>query len=204
MRIKTEVGQIAITLNDKQYIFTPTLKAMGDIAQPGEIIDLLVLLGTNGYNDKIPNCMIKQAVRDTTKRLWYAATTVLESCCDSVTSHLWGYYIGSRYVVGIVPIKNIITLGRALIESGIVGKPTPQKGDKQAQVNEWYADDYITLAVNQLGVSRAEAEQLTMIQLQRGLNLLNPVDEKDKPIVVTEQDEMAMDNLMNKFMGSKK
>lgn len=205
MRIKTEIGQLAITANDEQYVFTPTLKAMGDINSPDKIIDMLVLLGTSGYK-QVPAVLIGTYLKLTTKQLWYAATRVLECCCERDTSHLWGYYIGIKYHPSVVPLKNIITLGRALIEAGVVGRPIKTKSSKQEEVTEWHVDDYITLAMSQLNMTKSDAEQLTLIQLQRALDLLNPEKEEDKKPTITKADDDAMERamqLMNKSMGVK-
>lgn len=211
MRIKTEIGQIAITAEDDQYVFTPTLKAMGDIASPDKIIDMLVLLGTSGYK-QIPAVLIGTYLKLTTKELWYAATRVLECCCDRDTNHLWGYYIGLKYHPSVLPsgvtvtLKNIITLGRALIEAGVVGRPIKTKNSKQEEVTEWHVDDYITLAMSQLNMTKSDAEQLTIIQLQRALDLLNPEKEEDKQPKITKADDDAMERamrLMNQSMGVK-
>lgn len=205
MRIKTEIGQIAITVEDDQYVFTPTLKSMGDIASPDKIIDMLVLLGTSGYK-QIPAVLIGTYLKLTTKELWYAATRVLECCCERDTDHLWGYYIGLKYHLSTVPLKDIITLGRALIEIGVVGRPIKTKNSKQEEVTEWHVDDYITLAMSQLNMTKSDAEQLTIIQLQRALDLLNPEKEEDKQPKITKADDDAMDRamrLMNQSMGVK-
>lgn len=202
MRIKTEIGQLAISVNDEMYVFTPTLRAMGNIAQPDKVIDMLVLLGTSGYKE-VPLSQVRPFLRLTTKQLWYAATTVLESCCDKDTSKLWGYYIGKKYIPGVVPIKNIITLGRALIESGVVGKPVKTKNQEREEVTEWFVDDYIAIAMSQLNMTKSDAEQLTLIQLQRALELLHPTKEEDKAPKITKSDESEMERAMAMFERAK-
>lgn len=101
---------------------------------------------------------------------------VLAACCDEDISPLIGKLrpvkSGKWLFVcrkGLMPVSDMVLIAQSLIQHGIIGKAKVRKLQRhevgQAS-SEFNAFEYINAARTHLGMSREEAEQLTMTKFQ--------------------------------------
>jgi hypothetical protein len=119
--------------------------------------------------------------RMASRGLLSASMRVMQACCDDDISALVGdWRPGKRGIVyraGGMSIGEIILIAHALIEHGVMGKAKvrkPQRAETNSYVNEFRAIEYINSARIHFGISRTEAEQLTMTEFQLMLNAKYP------------------------------
>lgn len=102
--------------------------------------------------------------------------TVLQACCAGDASPLTGEIVPGRsgkwafvYRKGKITTAEMIIIARSLIVHGVVGKTKVrrlQKHEGTSTSSEFNAFEYISSARTHLGMSREEAEQLTMTEFQ--------------------------------------
>ena len=134
-----------------------------------------------------------------------AAGTVLEACCDHDISVLIGELRPAR--IGGRPFKmrrgemdefDMVVIAQSLITHGIIGKAKVRKLQRHENgetTTEFNAFEYISAARNHFGMSRAEAEQLSMTEFQLLIAAKYP---DQKGFTKDEYDAVADDYLAKK------
>ena len=88
---------------------------------------------------------------------------------------------GVKYVTGRMPVNDIIIIARNLMEHGIIGKSplkVPQRSENQKRTtSELRMSDYIISARTHFGITREEAEDLTMTEYQQMIKSKYPEPE---------------------------
>ncbi len=133
----------------------------------------------NAYGD---DSWLFSAIRRMASRgLLSSAMHVMQSCCDEDVTPLIGEWrAGKKGVIyrrGGMSTGEIILISHTLIEHGVMGKAKirrPQRAETNSYVNEFRAIEYINSARIHFGISRAEAERLTMTEFQLMLNAKYP------------------------------
>jgi hypothetical protein len=113
-----------------------------------------------------------------------AAMSVLAACCESDVSRLTDDIIPGKsgkwafvYRAGLMNAVEMVLIAQSLITHGIIGKAKIrqlQRHESAQATTEFRSFDYISAARNHFGISRAEAEQLSMTELQLMLNAKYP------------------------------
>ncbi len=181
----TEIGETVIHCNDKSFFLKPSLRAMMSIGSPKDIVQSYAVLngldvrnalleaasafgGVPSYVAKVVNTKYYQ------RSILSAAQIVMQACCDEDLSLLiGGWRPGKRgmvYIPGRMPVGDIVKLATYLMEHGIIGK-SPLKQPQRSQdsgktTQEFHAIEYISSARAHFGISREEAEDLSMTELQ--------------------------------------
>lgn len=158
---------------------------MSSIGEPGEIVSTFHALHSDETTPllrrafdaygAIPNWVIEHAKRpEFTKPALYAAIDVLSACCNRDASPLVGVLVPSRtkkrtflYRPGKMPTADIIIFAHSLMTHGIIGKAKVrklQRNESSQTTSEFNAFEYISAARNHFGMSRGEAEQLTLTE----------------------------------------
>lgn len=170
MMILTEIGEIGVHLQDKDYLLRPSLYAMSQLGEPAEIINIYAQL------------MYDVETEQDKKRQLELAIYVIYCCSETDDmSDAFGFndeYEG--YVKGQAEHFQIIGLARCLLKHGITGAlaPLPKKiGDQPEYVKEFNARDHVSLAMAHLGVSERDAWQMTMTSLVGALRAKFPSSE---------------------------
>ena len=182
----TEIGELRISLTDKSYFFKPSFRAMNEIGTPKEIVEMYATLNGADYLavmqhvGNLPFGAQMQVMKAVSKPVYgrhvlSAAYIVMQSCCDEDISVLVGSYKptarGVRYVPGLMPVNDIIIIARNLLDHGIIGKSplkVPQRSESQKKTtNEFNASQYIISARTHFGMTREEAEDLSMTEFQQ-------------------------------------
>ncbi|KUQ08849.1 hypothetical protein AWI07_12355 [Enterobacter roggenkampii] len=182
-----EIGECLITYGDQDYLLRPSFINMTRIGEPVEIVSTFY----NLYHDEVSG-LIESAIKaygvvpvwliEHIKSTSYgrkavmAAMTVIDACCDEDTTALIGELrpaktAGKTFKVrrGAMNEYNMLIIAQSLIAHGIIGKAKVrklQRHESNEATSEFNAFEYISAARNHFGMSRAEAEQLTMTEFQ--------------------------------------
>ena len=182
----TEIGEMRISLSDRSFFFKPSFRAMNEIGTPKEIVEVYARLNGIDYVaplqhvEYLPFGAQMQVMKTISKPVYgrhvlSAAYIVMQSCCEDDISVLIGGWKptprGVRYVPGIMPVSDIIIIARNLMQHGIIGKSplkVPERLEEQGKktTNEFHASQYIISARTHFDMTRDEAENLSMTELQ--------------------------------------
>ncbi|WP_318357688.1 DUF6246 family protein [Enterobacter sp.] len=211
-----EIGECLITSGEDEYFFRPSLAAMSRIGEPQEIVQCFYDL----HNDEVtpiinravatygalPQWLINQIHKtDYGRRARNAAMSVLTACCDADVSKLIGEDVPGKtgrktflYKPGEMELFSMIVVAQSLITHGIIGKAKVrqlQRHESNQAVTEFRVFEYINAARNHFGMSRQEAEQLSMTEFQMMLAAKYP---DQKGFTREEYDQVADEYLARK------
>ena len=205
----TEIGELRISLTDKSYFFKPSFRAMNEIGTPKEIVEMYATLNGADYLavmqhvGNLPFGAQMQVMKTVSKPVYgrhvlSAAFIIMQACCDDDISVLVGSYKptarGVKYVPGLMPVNDIIIIARNLLDHGIIGKSplkVPQRSESQKQTtNEFNASQYIISARTHFGMTREEAEDLSMTEFQQMIKNKYP----EPPGMTREEYDKARDD----------
>ncbi len=210
-----EIGECLITAGEDEYFFRPSFAAMSRIGEPQEIVqafyDLhndevtpLIQRGLEAYG-KIPAWLLAHLNRrEIGKPAIMSAMSVLTACCERDLSRLIGEIIPGKsgrwafvWRKGAMPLNNMILIAQSLITHGIIGKAKVrqlQRHESNKATTEFNAFEYISAARNHFGISRGEAEQLSMTEFQMMLAAKYP----DQKGFTREEYEATADDFLAK------
>lgn len=208
----TEIGELRISLADKSFFLKPSFRAMNEIGTPKEIVEMYATLNGADYLQTMqhieglpPGAQI-QVMKTVSKPVYgrhvlSAAYIVMQACCEEDMSMLIGGWKptmrGVRYVPGVMPVSDIIIIARNLLDHGIIGKSplkVPQRSESQKQTtNEFNASQYIISARTHFGMTREEAEDLSMTEFQQMIKNKYP----EPPGMTREEYDQAYDDLQD-------
>jgi hypothetical protein len=193
MRAITSVGEIGVSLGDTDYLFRPSLSAMDSLGSPAEIVNKFAILFSA---PKLNPIWPKSSYRAWERELMATAYDVLVACCADDVTPLLGH-MGSKwgsFVPGAMPAQDMVHLARSLMRHGVVGlKPEgrPIKGQKKEEYSkEFNAREFVAQATAHLGLSSAEAWQMTMTEFSGAMQskfgkpeTLPPAEEHDEAML---------------------
>lgn len=183
MQAITEIGEMLIGTVGKEYFFKPSLKRMYQLGTPQEIVEIYAVLNGKEIRERLPLVfgsayqqgyllgLLNSPVFG--RKILQTAMWVMNCCCDDDLTPLIGEYdVSAKRIVyqkGALSPKEIISTAQCLLTHGIIGRvelDLAQSG--QADYTDgFYAIEYISLARTLFGLSRAEAEDLTISELQQ-------------------------------------
>lgn len=182
----TEIGELRISLADKSFFFKPSFRAMNEIGTPKEIVEMYATLNgadylkTMQHIEGLPPGAQIQVMKTVSKPVYgrhvlSAAYIVMQACCEEDVSMLIGGWKptarGVRYIPGVMPVNDIIIIARNLLDHGVIGKSplkVPQRSESQAKTtSEFNVSQYIISARTHFGMTREEAEDLSMTEFQQ-------------------------------------
>lgn len=171
--ILTEVGEVGVHVGDDLYVLRPSLYAMSQLGQPGEIVDVFVRVmaeagGEKGIADQFAD-----------------ALAVLHACSDQDMSEVFGYFDEALvFVRGAADVSHILPLARCLLRHGITGTipPLPRRADEEPEyLQEFVARDHVAIGIAHLGLSEREAWAMTMTGLVSAMRAKFPQIESKAP-----------------------
>lgn len=188
MEALTEIGQIGVTDAEGNYfLFNPSFKNIAKIGNPKEIVQYFHWL----HNERM--CLL-------------AAMRVMHSCCehDIYDDMLVGWIDGNKdsatfdqRIDGSIPDAELIILARSLMTDGIAGRAKPTGKSSEGKYSDSFdASEFVDAAMVHLGISTADAWQLTMTQFQRQIEMKFPA--KNKVDMTEDQYKKAKAELMAK------
>lgn len=211
-----EIGEFLISTQEADYMFRPSFSNMMRIGEPQEIVQAFYDLHSDEVTPLIERAMMVyghvpawliEHLRISTygKRALMAALTVMEACSESDISSLVGEFRPAK--VKGKPFKrrpgkmddfDILLIAQSLITHGIIGKAKVrqlQRHESSQATSEFSAFEYISAARNHFGISREEAERLTMTEFHHMLNAKYP---DQKGFTRDEYDAVADDYMAKK------
>lgn len=195
-----ELGECVIGTDIHEYFFRPSFRNMARIGEPDEIVqtfyDLcndeatpLIQQASQVYirdeYSRLPDCVLRYIQSGLLNRkAVMAAHAVLTACCDDDIGELVGWMKpgksrkrGFMWRPGTMPAPEMIIVAQNLMMHGIIGKAKVrklQRYESNETTSEFRATDYIMAARNHFGISREEAENLTMTEFALMLNAKYP------------------------------
>lgn len=182
-----EIGECLITAGEEDYFFRPSFANMTRIGDPAEIVAAFYALHHDEVSELLQRAMasyghipewLVQHIKGSTygRAALVAAGNVLEACCDDDISVLIGDVRPARTRGRPLKIRrgamdefDMVVIAQSLISHGIIGKAKVRKLQRHEggeATTEFNAFEYISAARNHFGMSRAEAEQLSMTEFQ--------------------------------------
>lgn len=211
-----EIGECLISTQDADYMLRPSFANMMRVGEPQEIVQAFYDLHSDEVTPLIERAVaayghvpawLVEHVRNTTygKRALMAALTVMEACTECDISSLIGEYRPAKAKgkpfkrrAGQMGDFEILLIAQSLITHGIIGKAKVrqlQRHESSQGTSEFSAFEYISAARNHFGISREEAERLTMTEFQHMLNAKYP---DQKGFTRDEYDAVADDYMAKK------
>lgn len=188
MRAIVSVGEVGCSSGDRDWLFRPSLAAMDSLGSPSEIVTKFgILFSAPKLNPIWP----VPAYRAWEREVMATAYDVLMACCDEDVSPLLGH-MGSKwgsFVPGAMPTQDMVHIARSLMRHGIIGlKPEGRlmAKPKEEYVPEFKPREFVAQAIAHLGLSSAEAWNLTMtefsgaMQSKFGKPETLPIEEHDE------------------------
>ncbi|WP_312463354.1 DUF6246 family protein [Pantoea endophytica] len=190
-----EIGECLISTQDADYMFRPSFANMMRIDEPQEIVQAFYDLHSDEVTPLVERAVaayghvpawLLEHIRTTTygKRALMAALTVMEACTECDISSLIGEFRPAKTKgkpfkrrAGQMGDFEILLIAQSLITHGIIGKAKVrqlQRHESSQGTSEFSAFEYISAARNHFGISREEAERLTMTEFQHMLNAKYP------------------------------
>ena len=170
-----ESGFVRATASDgSEWSFTPSLRNIAELDTPAGIVALFAALhgpGAAGH-----------------------ARYVLAVLCDQEDpTPLVGWTDEGGDHAGMMPASEQIIIARHLMQHGIIGKATPAKAGQGKYSREFNAAEYVAAACVHLGLSRADAEALSMTEFQTMFAMKFPESgEKERDVPTREEYEAAI------------
>lgn len=212
-----EIGEMVISTDKKDYFFRPSFANMTRIGDPKQIVDIFALLNgieiqnllrqaTMNY-PKIPDWLFKIINKPVYGRnILQLAMLVMQSCCNDECDEIIGEWKpgkrGLVYKQGKMPISDIILIARELFTHGVIGKAKIRQLQRNESQN-YFSDsflsiEYISAARAHFGMTRYDAEQLTMTEFQLMLKAKYPDEKgftKEEYNAIMEEDDKRNDEL---------
>ncbi len=172
MRVITSVGEIGVSVGDRDVLFRPSLYAMGKLPDAVAAFHAIhTPISTKlGEFDR-----------------FMSAVEVLQACTDQDIDWLIGH-TGRTYrtwVAGKMPARNCIILAASLIRHGVTGvvpieenAPPPKRSD---YAQKFEPRDIVAMAVAHLNMSSAEAWEMTVTSFILAMRAKYPTPKSDAP-----------------------
>ncbi|MFC1015262.1 DUF6246 family protein [Pasteurella multocida] len=211
MEANKSTGEFSLSFNNKEYIFKPSFKNIAKIGTPTDIVNVYsVLFGkevTFLLNESLKANKDVQAYALNIafspvlgRKVLSCALTILNACNDSDLSGIFGYYKPSNkgivYRIGAVNTKDVIALSKHLALHGIIGNiDLKTKENKRSEyTSEFDVEEYISAARCHFGLSRADAENLTMTEFQMLIKSKYPEQQKKSTLFTEEEYDQIMED----------
>ncbi|MFA5489616.1 MAG: DUF6246 family protein [Candidimonas sp.] len=170
--VLTQIGEIGISFEGREYKLRPSLYAMTQIGEPVEIVRVYAsVMSEEPHAEQFDD-----------------ALAVIYACSEDDLAELYGGHEategGLKYAPGSAPVEHVLPLARCLMKHGITGAlpELPRKAGQDPEfVKEFDARAHVSLAIAHLGMSSAEAWQMTMTELVGALRAKFPQIESNTP-----------------------
>ncbi|MEN2838351.1 hypothetical protein NJNGDCLN_02751 [Mannheimia haemolytica] len=190
----TEIGEMLIATDGRDFLFRPSFKNIYKIGSPQEIVKIYALLHGCEIREILPHILTKSESHQSYfwsvlnspvfgRKILQNAMIVMSCCCDDDISLLIGEWLpsksGVRYKLGKMPPETIINFAKNLMGHGVIGcceLPKKEQSAKNEFSESFDAVEYISLARTHFNMSREDAENLTMTELQQLLKSQMPAE----------------------------
>lgn len=175
--INTEVGELAVWVGTRRWLFRPSLLAMARLGTPEHIVHLYAAVH-GGFSSQA----------------FLAAVEVLWACNeDEDTGDLTGYCrTYGKWVPGKLPPEDVHILARSLMVHGVTSSLPPERpagapDDRKRYTRGFQAAETAALAMAHLGLSERDAWNMTMTGV--ALAMRAKYHDASKPTVEQQADD---------------
>ena len=195
MQAITDIGQAVIHAGDRATFLNPSFLAMSRIGGPQRIVEVFVAVNGGHYPaHRISDVTVmREALSRCFADMVLASVSVVQASCAENISQLIGCYsLNARgklsYRPGQLPVTDLIELARHLIRHGVMGDQPPEEYTKQKgeYSDKFDVRSFVYMAVAHLGMSEADAWNMTMTSFRAAMNAKYP--QPDKPKIPSETD----------------
>ena len=179
-----ECGFVRATAADgSEWTFTPAIGRIASLGTPRQIVECFGALHGPRAGQEAAYILCSLCDQEGAVEL----TGTWEPVADGL-----GLDAGERrHVPGLMPVSEQIIIARHLMTHGIIGQAKP--GERRAGARgkfseEFHAAEYVAAACVHLGLTRAEAEALSMTEFQRMLEMKFPEQAKKAASVPTKEE----------------
>lgn len=200
MQAITSIGEIGISVGDRDIILRPSFRAMSSLAAPHELVHVLADVLAPPPLISGPEWLWRPAAVAHWKRTTWAARSVLDACASEDISDLLGT-MGERYGSyrpGAISLDHFVPLAASLLKHGMIGVIPKSDSEERAQTEdddeytpEFDARKFVALACVHLGMSEAEAWNMTMTSFSLAMQAKFGKPEKKKPSAKKHDEAMA-------------
>ncbi|EFQ8851059.1 hypothetical protein H0F83_004436 [Salmonella enterica subsp. enterica serovar Kedougou] len=199
MKAITDIGQAVIRAGGKELFLNPSFLAMSRIGTPEQIVDAFVKVHAGHYpKHRIADPQILKAANARCfADMAAAAANVVRHCSEVDVAEVIGSYSLSTtgrliFKPGVLPVEDVIQLARHLILHGVMGDQPPEefeskKGEYSDKID---VRTFVYTAVAHLGMSEADAWNMTMTSFRAAMNAKFPQKEKGKVPTQEKYDEV--------------
>lgn len=179
-------GEVGIDWGEHHLVFRPSLCAIASLGEPEELVGML------------------QRAQRNDKLGFMTAYRALCACyggdidIDRLTGVFREVRGRLRFVQGAMPYQDVHVLGVKLLVNGMIGKPRLSEAKGGPAATSFDPAEYVASAVAHLGMSYAEAWDMTMLELQRVIEAKQP--KKDAP---TMKDAAEMESKIKAIRAAK-
>lgn len=179
MSANVYAGELGVDWGEHEFVFRPSFRALANLGDKNRLLTLL------------------NRVQQPSRHGFITALNVLDAfhTGDRVKlDRLIGVHRPVRgrlrYVQGRMPFENVHALGARLLINAIVGDPT-RKGEKGkgGKVSSFDPSEFVGVAQAHLGISAADAWDMTMIEFQRAMDAKYPPKEEEKQKEMPSEEE---------------
>ena len=181
-------GEVGINVNGREYLFRPSFYALSQIADTPQELQ-------QAFND----------IQTVNENGFSIALRVLQSCCVDDVSRITGCYRPVmitykhpwlppqrteriRFVQGRMPPQNAHVLGARLLINGMCGDQKDTGEPLYDDGSGFNVAEFVGMATAHLGVSVAEAWQMTMHEFQAAMRAKFPPKKKKPKITQAQMD----------------
>lgn len=163
----------------------------------------------SGKNDN--PLWILDRIHQVRRKSFMAAVSVIQACCDDDCSELTGELVPSRsrtgslvWRSGSLSFEKILLVAQSLITHGVIGKAKTrqlQRNEGKEASTEFFAIEYINSARTHFGMTREEAERLTMTEFTMLINAKYPPEKgftRDEYDAVMDEDDRKWQEMIDK------
>lgn len=204
MHAITSIGEIGITVGDREILLRPSFQAMSSLGTPEEIVQLFADVMEPSPSRYLPPWQYKKAVAAHWRRSTWASYSVISACASEDISDLLGT-MGLRYGTfrpGLIPTDHFVPLAASLMKHGVVGVIPKERPEKSDDDDDEYtpgfdARKFVALATVHLGMSEGEAWRMTMTSFTLAMQAKFGKPDKKKPSAKKLDDAMAFLDRVN-------
>lgn len=178
--INTAIGEIGVTHNGKVYLFRPSFYALSKVSQVSDPISVYQSLTVAKAKLSDLNLLTLEEMLNAAIVMQACSVDGEDTVLDLIGCSIDSPFDGSiKYKIGFIEMHDLIILAGNLIKNALIGKPKKKytgSSDESVCID---ASEFVGCAMS-LGVSKNEAWQMTMIELQRLIESKTAGQEKPK------------------------
>ena len=194
----TSIGEIGISVGDREIVLRPSLRAMASLGSPSELVQLFADVMAPAPLQLGKPWLDRNLAAVHWRRVTWASYSVISACASEDISDLLGT-MGERYGTfkpGRIPLDHFAPLASSLMKHGVIGivpkdREEANESSDDDYTPEFNAREFVALAMVHLGMSEAEAWNMTMTSFSLAMRAKFGKPDKKKPSAKKHDEAMA-------------